>query len=46
MPPSAERAGMIEIELVGGGRMRIAGAVEARTVATLMRALAKGKRRR
>lgn len=46
MPPLAERAGTIEIELVGGGRMRITGPVEARTVAALMRALAKGKRRR
>ncbi|MFO1427208.1 MAG: transposase [Steroidobacteraceae bacterium] len=42
MPP-AERAGTIEIELTGGGRMRITGAVEARMVAALMRALAKGK---
>jgi transposase len=46
MPPSAGRAGTIELELVGGGRMRITGAVEASTVAALMRALAKGKRRR
>ena len=46
MPVPAERAGTIEIELAGGGRMRITGAVEARMVAALMRALAKGKRRR
>jgi transposase len=44
LPP--ERAGTIEIELAGGGRMRITGAVEARMVAALVRALAKGKRRR
>ena len=46
MPPPAERAGTIEVELAGGGRMRITGAVEARMVAALLRALAKGKRRR
>jgi transposase len=42
----AERAGTIEIELATGGRMRITGPVEARTVTALMKALAKGKRRR
>lgn len=46
LPPPAERAGTIEIELAGGGRMRITGPVEARTVATLIKALAKGKRQR
>jgi transposase len=43
-PPA--RAGVIEIELATGGRMRITGPVEARTVAALMKALAKSKRRR
>lgn len=46
LPPSSERCGTIEIELAGGGRMRITGPVEARTVAALIKALAKGKRRR
>jgi len=46
LAPPAERAGTIEIELATGGRMRITGPVEARTVTTLMKALAKGKRRR
>jgi transposase len=45
-PPSPEPAGVIEIEFAGGGRMRITGAVEAATVSALMKALAKGKRRR
>jgi len=45
-PPLAERAGVIEIEFATGGRMRITGAVDAPTVAALMKALAKGKRRR
>jgi transposase len=44
--PLAERGGTIEIELATGGRMRITGPVEARTVAALMKALAQGKRRR
>jgi transposase len=44
--PVAERAGIIEIELATGGRMRITGPVDARTVAALMKALAKSKRRR
>jgi transposase len=44
--PVAERAGVIEIEFATGGRMRITGAVDAPTVAALMTALAKGKRRR
>jgi transposase len=43
---SPERAGMIEIEFAGGGRMRITGPVDASTVSALMKALAKGKRRR
>ena len=46
MAPPAERAGTIEIKLVGGARMRITGVVEVRMVAALMRALAKGKQRR
>ena len=37
---------MIEIEFADGGRMRITGAVDAATVTALMKALAKGKRRR
>jgi transposase len=45
-PASQEIAGVIEIEFAGGGRMRITGAVEAATVSALMKALAKGKRRR
>src|SRR5262245_16206155 len=48
-PPSPalpESAGVIEIEFAGGGRMRIRGVVEVSTVAALMRALAKGSRRR
>jgi transposase len=45
-PPLPEPAGVIEIEFPTGGRMRITGAVEAATVSALMRALAKGKRRR
>ena len=44
--PVAERAGVIEIEFATGGRMRITGAVEPPLVAALMKALAKGKRRR
>jgi transposase len=44
--PEAGRAGVIEIEFATGGRMRITGAVEALLVAALMKALAKGKRRR
>jgi transposase len=46
LAPPAERAGTIEIELATGGRMRITGPVDARTVAALMKALAKSKRRR
>jgi transposase len=45
-PPPPETAGVIEIEFATGGRMRITGAVEAATVSALMKALAKGKRRR
>jgi transposase len=45
-PPVVERAGVIEIEFATGGRMRITGAVDAPTVTALMKALAKGKRRR
>jgi transposase len=46
LPGSAEKAGVIEIEFAAGGRMRIAGAVDASTVSALIRALVKGKRRR
>jgi transposase len=42
----SEPTGVIEIEFAGGGRMRITGSVPAGTVTALMRALAKGKRRR
>jgi hypothetical protein len=45
-PPPAARAGVIEIEFATGGRMRLTGPVDAPTVATLMKALAKSKRRR
>jgi transposase len=45
-PSSPEAAGVIEIEFAGGGRMRISGAVAASTVSALMKASAKGKRRR
>jgi transposase len=45
-PPVAERGGVIEIEFATGGRMRITGAVDAPTVTALLKALAKGKRRR
>ena len=44
--PSPERTGVIEIEFATGGRMRISGTVAASTVSALMKALAKGKRRR
>jgi transposase len=44
--PAAEKAGVIEIEFATGGRMRLSGPVDARTVAALMKALAKSKRRR
>lgn len=43
---SSPAAGVIEIELPTGGRMRITGVVEAATVSALMKALTKGKRRR
>jgi transposase len=43
---SPERTGIIEIEFATGGRMRISGSVAASTVSALMKALAKGKRRR
>jgi transposase len=45
-PASPERAGVIEIAFATGGRMRITGPVDASTVATLMKALARSKRRR
>jgi hypothetical protein len=46
LPGSAEKAGVIEIEFATGGRMRIAGPVDASTVSALIKALAKSKRRR
>ena len=46
VPAVPEPAGSIEIEFAAGGRMRITGPVDARTVSALMRALAQGKRRR
>ena len=45
-PVLPERTGVIEIEFASGGRMRISGPVDASTVSALMKALAKGKRRR
>jgi transposase len=42
----SEPSGSIEIEFATGGRMRITGPVDARTVSALMKALAKGERRR
>jgi hypothetical protein len=46
LPISPEKAGVIEIEFTGVGRMRISGLVESSTVSALMKALAWGKRRR
>jgi len=46
VPAVTEPAGTIEIEFATGGRMRITGQVDARTVSALMKALAQGKRRR
>jgi transposase len=46
VPAASESAGSIEIEFATGGRMRITGPVDARTVSALMKALAKGERRR
>jgi transposase len=43
---SDKAAGVIEIEFATGGRMRIAGPVDASTVSALLKALTKGKRRR
>jgi transposase len=43
---SPEAPGIIEVEFATGGRMRISGTVSASTLSTLMKALAKGKRRR
>jgi transposase len=45
-PALPQKAGVIEIEFAAGGRMRISGSVDASTVSALMKALAKGKRRR
>ena len=44
--PSPQKVGTVEIEFAAGGRMRISGSVDAATVSALLRALAKGKRRR
>jgi len=46
IPAGSEPGGTIEIEFATGGRMRITGPVDARTVSALMKALAKGKRQR
>jgi len=46
VPAVSEAAGTIEIEFAAGGRMRMTGPVDARTVSALMKALAQGKRRR
>jgi transposase len=46
IPAVPEPAGSIEIEFATGGRMRITGPVDARTVSALMKALAKRERRR
>jgi transposase len=46
VPAVPETAGSIEIEFATGGRMRITGPVDARTVSALMKALAQGKSRR
>jgi transposase len=45
-PPLLEKAGVIEIEFASSGRMRISGSVDASTVSALIKALAKGTRRR
>jgi transposase len=45
VPAVPETAGTIEIEFATGGRMRITGPVDARTVSALIKALAKGERR-
>jgi len=45
IPAVSEPGGTIEVEFATGGRMRITGPVDARTVSALMKALAKGKRR-
>ena len=46
IPAVSEPGGTIEIEFATGGRMRITGPVDARTVSALMKALATSKRRR
>jgi transposase len=45
-PVLPEKAGVIEIEFAGGGRMRISGPVDASTVSALMKTLARGTWRR
>src|SRR6202790_2709163 len=42
-PTAPEKAGVIEIEFAGGGRVRISRSVDASTVPALMKALAKMK---
>jgi transposase len=44
-PPAASAAGMIEIELAIGARVRISGSVEAATVSATIAALMRGGRR-
>jgi hypothetical protein len=46
LSPLPERAGTVEIEFAGGGRMRITGSVDTSTVSALIKALAKTRRRR
>jgi hypothetical protein len=45
-PAKPEKGGLIEIEFAAGGRMRIAGPVDAPTLSAPIKALAKVKRRR
>jgi transposase len=45
-PVLPEKAGVIEIEFAGGGRMRISGPVDASTVSALIKTLTKSKPRR
>ena len=46
LPAPSEQVGTVEIKFATGGRMRITGSVDASTVAALLKALAKTKRRR
>jgi transposase len=45
-PSSPEGPGVIEVEFAADGRVRISGSVAASTVSALLKALAKGQRRR